>query len=29
MFVQYVRALGAVPQPDDPFGALRLAGREA
>ena len=28
MFVGYVRALGAVPQPDDPFGALSLADCE-
>jgi hypothetical protein len=29
MFVGYVRTLGAVPQPDDPFGALSLADCEA
>ena len=29
MFVGYVRTLGAVPQPDDPFGALALADSEA
>jgi hypothetical protein len=28
-FVQHVRTLGAVPQPDDPFGALALADSEA
>jgi hypothetical protein len=28
-FVQHVRTLGAVPQPDDPFGALSLADCEA
>jgi len=29
MFVEHVRTLGAVPQPDDPFGALSLADSEA
>jgi hypothetical protein len=29
MFVKHVRTLGAVPQPDDPFGALSLADSEA
>jgi hypothetical protein len=29
MFVEHVRALGAVPQPEDPFGALSLADSEA
>jgi hypothetical protein len=29
MIVRYVRTLGAVPQPDDPFGALSLADSEA
>jgi hypothetical protein len=29
MFVEHVRTLGAVPQPDDPFGALSLADCEA
>jgi hypothetical protein len=29
MIVGYVRTLGAVPQPDDPFGALSLADCEA
>lgn len=29
MFVEHVRTLGAVPQPEDPFDALRLADWEA
>jgi hypothetical protein len=29
MFVGYVRTLGAVPQPEDPFGALALADSKA
>jgi len=29
MFVEHVRTLGAVPQPEDPFGALSLADCEA
>jgi hypothetical protein len=29
MFVEHVRTIGAVPQPNDPFGALSLADCEA